>query len=299
MHLPRSPSLRTSFLLILLLVWQKSHLGIKLSNFKTTLTRIKGIVSIGFPAAIRDINRPLSVMVMIRLVSVFGDETVAAYGLSMRLMGVVVIYMVALHVALTTLTGKLIGEKKVDRVHRLLVYGIRSGLILHSLVIVVLISFAGPILGLFDNSGVVVAAGTPIIRIFAVMMTFALISRVTSSAFSGSGYTRPIMISSLISRWLVMIPLAFVAVHYYESVLGAWAAVAVASCVDMVILGAWYLQGGWKTHAVKSTELDSGEGMTDLSLTDSTTAIDAVEAIESAEAIEAAEVIEAADNVSD
>lgn len=276
----------TLLFLFLLINWQRGHLGIRLSHFKTTFSRIRTIVTIGFPAAIRDINRPLSVMIMIRLVSSFGDETVAAYGLSIRLMGVVVIYMVSLTVALTTLIGKLIGEKKVERAHALLVYGIRGGLVIHLIVVVVLVVFAGPILSLFDESGVVVSIGVPIIRIFAVMMTFALISRVTSSAFSGSGYTKPIMVASVISRWLVMIPLAYVAVNFYHSALGAWMAVSVAGFVDMLILVLWYLQGGWKTHSVKGLDVETVDVMDTIARLDADCTIKTGEVIDTAEAVD-------------
>jgi len=241
----------TALLFFSLFGWQRFHLGLLFSDYFTSFKRVKRVVTIGLPDAIKDISRPCAVIVMIRLLSFFGDDIVAAYGLSARIMGLVIIYLVALNVALTTLTGRLIGQGKVDQVHNLLCYGARSGLAVHSITIVFLMIFAGSVLSVFDKSGLVVAEGIPVIRIFVVMMTFPLMSNVIGAAFKGSGNTTPVMIATVGTHWLVQVPLACLAVFYFKASIGVWLAITCARIIEMIILAIWYHKGHWKLYPVQ------------------------------------------------
>ena len=113
-----------------------------------------------------------------RLVAQFGSATVAAYGISSRIMGIVIIYIIGLSVALNQMTGKRIGEGRVHTVEEILKTGGRIGFAVHAVVATILICLASPILSLFDETGTVVAAGVPIVQVFSVMMVFPLIVRV-------------------------------------------------------------------------------------------------------------------------
>lgn len=89
-----------------------------------------------------------------------------------------------------------------------------------------------------------------------------------------------------------MIPLAYAAVNFYNSALGAWLAVAVASFVEMTVLGLWYLQGGWKTHSVKGMEKDAVDVTDVADALDAIARLDADGVIKTGEAIDTAEAVD-------
>ena len=248
-------SLLSSVILFALVVgWQAKNAGLKLGDFRIRLKGISTILRIGLPAASRDLSRPLVAIVIMRLVAQFGSATVAAYGISSRIMGIVIIYIIGLSVALNQMTGKRIGEGKVHTVEAILKTGGRIGFAVHTVVATFLICLAGPLLSLFDRTGAVVEAGVPIVRIFAVMMVFPLIVRVMGAAFSGSGNTKPLMFSSISAHWLVQFPLALAAVTYWGNPLGVWLAILVARAMETAFLWTFYRTYEWQKSALVATE---------------------------------------------
>lgn len=233
-----------------ILWWQVRVDGVRGSDFGWRPAGLVRVLSIGAPAAARDMSRPLVQTLMFRFVAPFGVDVVAAYGLTSRIMGMVIVYIMGLSVALTTLSGRSIGEGRPERVPGILRRGASIGLALHLVVGGSLVVLAAPVLGLFDSRGGVVSVGVPLVRIFAVMMVLPLLARVMGAAFSGSGRTTPILLSSVSSHWLVQAPLAWWAATVVGTATGVWAAIFTARVVETGILWLFYRAGSWRPVAV-------------------------------------------------
>jgi len=234
----------------MLLVWLVRTVGLTAADLRFDRRRVTTILSIGAPAAARDVSRPLVAMVMIKLVAGYGGAVVAAYGIASRLIGMVIIYIIGLSVALTQLCGKRIGEGRPEAVPRILAIGAAMGLAIHAVVGGLLFVGARSVLALFDGQGDVVAAGVPIVRIFVVMMVFSLAARVMGAAFSGSGTTGPSMVSSVTTHWGVQFPGAGAAVHCGFGPIGVWCSILAARVVEAMLLYAYYRAGSWRLSAV-------------------------------------------------
>ena len=67
------------------------------------------------------------------------------------------------------------------------------------------------------------------------------------SAFFGSGHTRPILYTSLISGWLVQLPYALLVVLVLKLPLPwLWAAYLIGDFLECLLRYRYFLLGGWK-----------------------------------------------------
>lgn len=208
------------------------------------------IARIGLPGTLRDLSRPLVATVTFRFISVFGAAVVAAYGVSLRILGLGIVYIVGLNVALTSLTGQAIGRGEVEEVEETLDRGLRIGLFVHLVFTCLLWGLASPILSLFSDDGAVLAAGVPMVRIFCLGMSFVVVTRVFGAAFSGAGDTKPLMIASLTMHWLVQLPLTWLAAAVLAMPMAVWWGIFVARMGEALLLWRDYRSQRWKKHRV-------------------------------------------------
>ena len=227
----------------LFVIFYRGYVG--LSDFKVGFKYWPRLLTIGVPATGREIGRPLANLVLFYIVAPFGEATVAALGIAMRYAGLMGTYIGALAVTLSSLAGRRIGAGEQDTIEPLLVKGLRLGLIIH-LVQATLMTFFAPIfLSLFDGSGEVVAAGTPLIRIFAWSSTFVLCTHVMNSAFKGAGDTTPIFLSSFFANWFIQVPMACVAAWLLLSSLAVWIVLGLSHACEAIAAGSFYITYSW------------------------------------------------------
>jgi len=71
------------------------------------------------------------------------------------------------------------------------------------------------------------------------------------SVFSGSGYNIPYLISSMIGKWGVQVPLLFIVVYILKlPVYWVWISFILSNFAEMVVMLIAYSQGKWETMRV-------------------------------------------------
>lgn len=204
---------------------------------------------IGLPAGFQQTFVSIGFLALYRIVNMFGTSTIAAYAVAMRIDAFAVLPAMNFSAALSTFTGQNIGACKFDRVKK----GLKATLLMTMTVtIVVSISamiFADPLMRLFSDVDEVINVGKEYLYIvspFYILFTFMF---VLMGLLRGAGDTMFTMIMSLISLWLVRIP-----VSYYLSLkigtLGIWWGIPIAWSVGAVFSYLYYFSGKWKSKSV-------------------------------------------------
>jgi len=99
-----------------ILHFKKRMLDFSIPKLKNLLDSWKQILYIGIPAAFTNILLPLSMGVIMRIVSGFGPEAVAAVGAGLRIEGLALVVMMALSTAIIPFLGQNWGAKNFKRV---------------------------------------------------------------------------------------------------------------------------------------------------------------------------------------
>ena len=210
---------------------------------------ISRILRIGSPIALAGLLRNGSRLIFLAIVgaSERGMSFHAAVGVGLQLRLISILPALAFQTASATLVGQAIGRGDYRDAELL---GRRSVVLLGLIMVVVvglIIVGAGPLASLFIAEPESAVLGARVLRWFAAAQFFSALSIATQGALTGAGDTAPAMRYTLVSQWLVMLPLAYV----LQTVLGwtpdgALAAWALAPLISLVLTWRRLQSGRWK-----------------------------------------------------
>lgn len=208
---------------------------------------ISRIFKIGIPAWLRGLTRPLTGTIMFRIVALYGTAAVAAFGIGIRLLGLMFIYLEGLTTATQTLVGQSLGAKKPVKAEEFVRKALFIGLIIQLPVILFYVLLAPRLISLFNTDTDVVRIGTDYLRIIVPSLILIVLTTGYGAAHMGAGDTKPPMVASIVSNWFIKIPLAYLIAHgLHLASRGVWIAIASSVLVEAFVVSFFYFRGGWK-----------------------------------------------------
>ena len=149
-----------------------SKLGEKLliKKFIPQVETITDLVKQGFPASLSILFISLNFYVILHFISDFGKTSVAAYGVSTRIVQVILLPSIGLNTAALTLTGFNFGANNLDRVNQTWRTCFKYSLLLTTLGGALLLFFPEILLRLFTNSQEIIEVGPTLLRVEAVLL---------------------------------------------------------------------------------------------------------------------------------
>jgi len=207
---------------------------------------LRALLGIGVPASLQAITRPLTGMLMFRIVASFGSPAIAAFGVGLRILNIMYIYLNGFGAATQSLVGQNLGAGRPDvaRAVAARVQVIASALQL--LVLSVLFALAPQVIRIFNTDPAIVRFGTSYLRLLAPFLVLLGISTAWSGSQYGAGATRPTMIAAVLANWLVKLPLAYILSRVTSlNLTGVWLGIGVSVVVETLVLGIFYFRGGW------------------------------------------------------
>lgn len=216
---------------------------------------VSRLVRLGIPASIETSTRAGALTILVVLVSSFGTDVMATYGIGSRILSLVVIPALGLSMATSTLVGQNIGANQLERANRTAALSAGIGFITLTVVGIILFIAAEPVAAIFipDDPGII-ASSAHMIQIMALTFGFIAIQQVFNGAFRGGGNPTAAMILSVISLWILRFPIAYVLSN--NTALGAdglWWAFPITNVISGLIGLAWYLRGNWMRKVVTET----------------------------------------------
>src|SRR6202048_3944729 len=188
---------------------------------------------------------------LVRIVSIFGAAALAGYTIAIRIVIFAILPSWGLSNAAATLVGQNLGAKQPERaatpVWRTGLYN----MVFLGSVGVVLVVFAGPIVGLFTNDPTVVSLGASCLRIVSYGNIGYAYGMVMLQAFNGAGDTITPTIVNFFGFWLFEIPLAYwLAIPLKMRSNGAFFAIAIAESAMAVTSAILFKGGKWKKQNI-------------------------------------------------
>ena len=226
----------------------KGILRFKRKHFNFDLPIVKSIINIAWPATLQFIIASGSWIILARLVAETGGTTASAgYQIAIRNVVFFILPAWGLSNAAATLVGQNLGAKQLLRAEQSVMLTARYNVIFMSLVMLLFMFCANPIIRFFTQDEAVVAYGVRALRIMGAGYIFYGIGMVMTQALNGAGDTRTPTIINFICFWMFQIPLAYI---LSEGIgmqsTGAFLAIPIAE--SLIALLAWYYfkKGRWK-----------------------------------------------------
>jgi len=210
---------------------------------------LRRMLRVGLPSAGAGFFRNGARVLFFRVVAATASHAVAipALTVAFRMRMLAVMPALAFQVAATTLVGQAIGAGDRDRAGRLGWAAIRMCALIMVVVSAAVFVAARPITLLFHRDPSVYATSIQVLRSVAFGQVFSAVSIVTGGALAGAGDTRPALAYTVISQWLILLPLSilFGLVLGWDAT-GAWWAWAVAAVPHAGLALARFASGHWR-----------------------------------------------------
>jgi putative MATE family efflux protein len=230
------------------------------SDLRPDPALLRRLVDVGYPATLDGLARSFAAVALAALVARFGAVATAAYGIGLRLMSVSWTVSGAVGQAAATGVGQNLGAGTPDRAAEVTWKATAGTMALLGAVGAVVWAFPAAFVRVFIGDAAVVAAGVEMLTIIAPFWAFLGGLMVIQGAFRGAGRTRVSMVLSLISRWVVRFPAAFVLAYALSwGVTGLWWALSLSGVVTFAVGCLWFLRGDWRSAVVESGTDDAGD----------------------------------------
>ena len=236
----------------LAIVWlNKTHklIRIALGGLHFDRETFRQSIAIGLPTGIQQTLIALGALALLGIVNKFGTDVIAGFSVASRLDALAIIPAMSFSQALSTFVGQNIGANKPERIKSGLIATIRmSGIV--TIVTSIVIVFTGHILmSLFTNDPEVIRLGDQYLTIvssFYIMFTFMFIY---TGLMRGAGDALIPMFISLLSLWLIRIPLAWILSGKIGAA-GIWWSIPAGWFIGLILSFIYYKSGRWKTKSV-------------------------------------------------
>jgi len=184
-------------------------------NPKRTLDSWKQILYIGVPTAGINVMEPLSMAVIIRIISEYGEETVAAFGVGGRLEALSLIGLWVLSTAMIPFVRLNFGVGNLKRIRAAFWFGVKFSLVWGGIAFALLYLLADLIASIFSDDKAVIASLILFLRIIPISYGRYGISALVNSIFNALG--KPLQASLLIMLHLFVfvLPLAYLGSKVY------------------------------------------------------------------------------------
>jgi putative MATE family efflux protein len=190
------------------------------------------ILHLGIPAAAKNAISPISLGLITSMVSLYGSEAIAAFGIASRLESLVMIVFFSLSAAIAPVVGQNWGAKKYQRVNHAFSLSSRF-CVIWGVVIALVLGFTAPgLASVFNKNSEVVAIVAKYMAIVPISYAAAGIVLIASSTFIALGKPLPSITMTLAHTLVIYIPLA-----HLGKLLWGINGIFAAACLANIIVG--------------------------------------------------------------
>jgi len=229
----------------------RSRVKLSFKGFHFDISIIWRIIRIGIPASVTGIQRNLNQFFLQIFISPFGAAALAAHVITQRLEMFIFMPVMSFGMGAGVLVGQNLGAKQPKRAEKSawLAVGLVEGFAIA--VSLALFIWAGPVVRLFNNDPTFDATATQFVHIAVAGWALMGFMFVLMNSLQGAGDTMPTMIISLVTTWLITIPLAYFLPRYTSwGVIGIRWAMTASTIVGALANVIYFRTGKWKTRRV-------------------------------------------------
>jgi len=233
---------------IVILLKGKRGIKIMFSQMKWDFGWTKKMFAIGIPSSLEQSARAGAMTMLVVLVTSFGSEVVAAYGIGVRILSLIVIPALGFSIATTTLVGQNIGARQIKRAEQVGDMSAKIAFFGLTGVGMLLFFFAEPITAFFvPNDPQVIKDSALFIKIMAPSFGLLGLQQVLNGVFNGAGFTQVSLLISIFGLWMIRFPVAYLLSNNTTlDEVGLWWSFPISNFMAAVVGFIYYKTGHWK-----------------------------------------------------
>jgi len=228
-----------SFTYIVLL--RRSAYRIKSHHLWPDWQIIKDIYRVGFPAVVMELSESVVFTLYNRALSVYGSIALAAGGISIRIIDLIVMPIFGASGGLLPIVGYSLGARLWRRLWRAVIIASGSLALIMAVATVVMEITAPNIVGLFSQDPQMVDIAVPAMRILLSSIVIFGPGVLFVTTFQGLSKGKEALVLSLVRQFVFFVPILFVLPHFF-GLTGVWLALPLSDFFGFIVAGAWLLR---------------------------------------------------------
>ncbi|MCX6326855.1 MAG: MATE family efflux transporter [Bacteroidia bacterium] len=206
-------------------------------------------INIGLPTGIQQTLVAMGALALMGIVNKFGTNVIAGFSVASRLDSLAMVPAMSFSQALSTFVGQNIGANKPERIRAGLIATVKmSGIV--TIITTTFIIFSGHFLmSLFTKDSEVIRLGDQYLTIVSSFYIIFTLMFIYNGVMRGAGDTLIPMFFSLLSLWIIRIPMAWLLSGKIGAT-GIWWAIPAGWAIGLALSFSYYKSGRWKKKAV-------------------------------------------------
>ncbi len=228
------------------LVKGKHGIQLKAGNMVPEYKSLRLFFQIGIPSSFGQALSALGFTILQGIVNSFGTPVIAAFGICNRINSLFFMPAMGLSRAVTSLVGRNLGAKEIERAREIVASGVKIVLIYIIPSMTLTFFFGGSVMRFFVEDAETIWWGKVCFRMISPSVLFFTIFIIYTGAFNGAGSTRAVMILNIIRLWVFRLPLAYLLGTLFGMGPQGLYVSMVISNIGVALLGfLWYYSGRW------------------------------------------------------
>jgi putative MATE family efflux protein len=223
----------------------KSRLHLRPSEYRVDFKLMREMLKIGLPAAVTGAERSIAQLLLVSIVTRFGDTALAAYTLTRRVEMFANLGSQGLGQAAGIIVGQNLGAQQPDRAKRTVYWAIGYVTSIKSVFGSFIFFFPEVILSLFTRDPEFIAIASIWVRIQIFSYVAMGVSQVLMQTYQTAGDTLFPMIVTLVTIWGVQQPLAYWLADTSLGQYGVAWAISIALASRLVFYVPYFFWGRW------------------------------------------------------
>lgn len=223
-------------------------------------------VRIGLPTGIQQTLVALGGMALMGIVNTFGTEVIAGFSAASRIDSLAVIPIMNFSASLSGFVGQNIGAGKVDRVKRGLWATIKMSVLFSVIITAIILIWGDKMMVVFTTNPRVVDIGYHYLMVVSFFYVAFAVMFCINGLLRGAGAAVVPMYITLLSLWIVRIPLAYLLSKTFGmNEAGVWWSIPIGWLMGAIASSIYYRYGSWKNKSVVKPVTTEDDGVaTDL-----------------------------------
>ena len=203
------------------------------------------ILFVAIPSAVQMGVRSVSFMLMMWIIAFYGEATIAAYGICIRLDMLGLIIVMGFGTAVAIMVGQNLGAQKPERAIQAVKYAVAISVGFICVIAAIYIIFAPEILAVFGLEGEDLDVGISFMHVIPLSYWIIVTTLVLGFAMNGAGATRPGMYSAIIGMLIVQCSAAYFMMINKFPIDFIWYAIVLGSISMCTMNYLFFRHGGW------------------------------------------------------
>ena len=244
-------SYTTCFLFVLWFFIFKSEMRLKMRHFKFEKQIIKEITELSFVTFSRQgVVSILAIILNHTLCTYGGEHSVAIYGIISRMLMFALFPILGITQGFLPIAGFNYGAGNYSRVKESVLLSIKYSAILASLIFVVILIFAKPIVAIFTTDPLVIDQTPEALRwVFAASPIIA-VQLIGAAYFQAAGRAKKALLLTLSKQGFFLIPLVLILPNFL-GIFGVWIAFPIADILSTLLTG-YFLKKEMNTKPIQT-----------------------------------------------